>query len=511
MRAIANVMLANVTPEVKLEHKGETLLFSISVYGRDSFQKDYDVFDQINKFWADCTEEMQDIIFNLYKEISITFSDTWKKTELNEQLSEHVIKLMELHDLDTLQNWIIFKSDIIIPDRFAIEYEHSIDNNTSREKTYIRSDYVRLVTLSLAFRAMVPVWGEYISSTRQDSGTQFKEFYAFQLLNHSPLIHSLPVTKLKTYIENIVGADKYDPNINLNGISSEDFSFWLLSLVSIRRLCVGDIRGIEANTDLCTLIYKFIIQKIRNNDNNFENVIKEKKFDDKGPEGENKISTLERYKIKTNLSLGEVTELEYSLKDIRSAAQKLTSLLDPNILERSLQTCQELINYKLLDPQITLLRWVFKPVISPKGIMYLPDSMLITALGALEAVLWARGHKYLALLATSHSIVSDYDMVVSPVDSKKRVPEEMLAELDKIYPFKRTVVSKKAGVKYHNLTAKAIDDLADSLMMYSWRTTADESMIEEVFGSKSRKMPIKPDIKIDLTKLVIEIGSQSYI
>lgn len=510
MKATANVILSNVTPEVKIEHKGESISFSISVFQRDNFQKGYDVFDYINQFWESLPELKQDQIFTIYKEIEYGFDNVYSKGELFEYLQEKVAVLIHAHDLDAIQDWIAFKSDVQIPSTFEGDYEHSIDNNTSREKTYTRSDYSRLVALSVLLRCMVPVWGEYISNIRQETGTMYKEFNAFQLINKSNVSHSVPIVKLRLYIQNIVGDDNADPNNILNGICAEDFDFYLLALVCIRRLCIGDVRGSDPKANLITFIYKFIIQRIRNSDNNYENVVKEKTFDDRSPDGENKISTLERYKIKTNVSLGEIVELEYSLKNIADAASKLSYRLDPQMLQRSLLSSQELIQQRLLDPQMTLLRWLFKPVISPKGLMYLPKPLIVQAMGAMEAVLWARGHKYLAILSSSYAVLSDKEMVISPVDSKMRVPKELTDELDRLYPFTRTTNSKKNGIKEINLAAKSIDTLTENLSMFSWRPTAHESMLQEVFGNTNRKLPIKPDIKLDLTKFVIEVGSHNW-
>lgn len=512
MRATANVILSSVTPEVRIEHKGESVDFTISVFGRASFQDEFDVFDHINRYWESLPMERQDQIFAIYKSIEYGFDNVHSKTELFNYLSDKVAELIAAHDLEMVQDWVAFKSDVQVPATVTADYSHSIDNNTSREKTYTRSDYMRLVSLSIMLRCMIPVWGHYISNIRQDTGNQFKEFFAFQLLNKSNISHCIAMDKLRVYIEHMVGDDKENANITLNGISSEDFPYWLLALVCIRRLCVGDVRGLDPKAHLITFIYKYIIQKIRNNDTQFENTVKEKTFDDRmGTDSENKISTLERYKIKTNISLGDIVELEYSIRDIVGAAQKLTYKVDPEILKRSLQTSQALLNERLLDPQMTLLRWVFKPVISPKGLMYLPTPIVVNAIGAMEAVLWARGHKYLAILSSSYPVISDREMVISPVDSKMRVPKEMMEEFDRIYPFSRPSTGKKAGTKSENLAADSIDTLADNLTMFSWRTTADESMLMEVFGNTNRKLTIKPDVKLDLTRLAIEIGSRNWV
>jgi hypothetical protein len=512
MKAIVNVQISSVRPEVIIEHKQEELRFSISVFARSNFQGGNDVFNQINKYWQSLSDIEQDTIFLIYKEIQFGFDNVWVKAELSEYLSERVKRLLDIHDLESLYTWVTFKSDIIIPKDFDVDYKHSIDNNTSREKTYTRSDYIRLITLGLCLRCMVPVWGEYIPNIRKETGNLFKEFDSFHLLHKSSILESVPMEKLKLYVDNIVGKDKYDPNNTHKGISSEDFGYWLLASICVRRLCIGEISGLDDSANLMTSVYKFIMQKIQNNNNNnFENIVKEKKFDDNTPDSENKISTLERYKKNTDIAPGEIVELEYSAKDMIGMANRLSCKIEPHRLLRSIETSRVLINERILDPQTTLLRWVFKPIISPKGILYLPKPTIVEALGALEAVLWARGHKYLAILATSRTVILEKEMMVSPLDSKMRIPKEDLAELSRLYPFTKVINNKKLGPKVVNLTADSIDRLTDNLTMFSWKSTADDSMIEEVFGSKSRTFPIKPDIKLDLTRLVIELGNRSWL
>ena len=505
-------MLSSVKPEVKLEHNGEALSFSISVFGRDGFQKDYDVFEYINQYWDSLDPFKQQQIFNVYKQIDHGFLNVYGRDELINYLSDRVAELIQLHNLDMIQDWVSMKSDIRVPETIENEYKHAIEKNTSREKTYTKSDYIRLVALSMLLRTMIPVWGQYISQVRQDTGTQFKEYFAFLLINRSNIVNSIPMEKLKQYIAFHVGEDKYKSQNIVSGISSEDYCYWLLALICVRKLCVGDLRGLDPKAHLVTLIYNYILQRIRNNDSDFENKVKPKEYDERtGPDSENKISTLERYKIKANIAVGDIVQLEYSLRNIVDIAHKLTVQIDPNILNRSLHTCQELMHHQLLDPQINLLRWVFKPVISPKGLMYLPKQTIVNALGALEAVLWARGHHYLAIVASSHSVKTDRsEMIVSPQDSKMRVPKELSDELDKLYPFTRSISSKKQLNKEVNLAAKAIDTLSDNLTMFSWRPTADESLLLQVFGSVNRRVPIRPEIKVDLTKLVIEIGSRNW-
>ena len=511
MFARTNALNPGAPFEVTVEHGGYKATFSIAVFGKRYFQEGYDVFAEINAYWASLPLSEQAEIFDIYSGAQSDFDNCLGRAALTESLKHRVNDLVNKHNLDKLQDWVSIKSAIRIPDDIAVQYTDNIDNNNSRSKTYIRRDYIQLVTMSLFLRTMLPIFGEYIFHTRSSVGTQFKEQAAFQLLAETTVNTSKPMLRLKEYIEAIVDKDKHDSGKLLQGISSEDFSHWMLSLICVRRLCTCDIRGVVPKSGLCPLIYKFIMNT-RNPDNNFENQVKDKgRPEDKGSNSNDGISMLERYKIKTNISLEDVVAISFSIHDIHGIADKLTSRIDHMQLARSLETCQQLQTERMLEPQMTLLRWVLKPVASPKGLMYLPKMTCVNLLGLLEEVLWATGHKYLALLATSYAMNSANDMLVSPVDSKMRVSKELQDELSKYYPYTRLANSKRADGKEVNLAAKSIDLLTDSLAMYSWRSTADESRLKEVFGSTSRRFPILPDIKTHLTKLVIEIGSRATV
>lgn len=512
MRAeIINLLNSSATPDVRITHGNEEIIFSVSCYGRTSFQQEFSVFDQINLFWLTMTEEEQATIFNTYRDIAILFQSIWDRTTLTIQLNKKVVQLLDLHDFDRVYDWVLFKSPIIIPNSFATEYVYSVDKQGSRERTYIRSDFTKLIALSVILRSVIPVWGEFISYTRRETGTVFKEYYAFQLINHSKILHSEPFETLRTYIEHTVANDRNNSTSIMEGISSEDFPTWILALVSIRRLCIGDIRGLDERANLVTFIHKFITGKMKGTDISADNVVKKKTYDEGGSDPETKLSTLERYKVKHDISIGEIVELEYSVEDMRSVAFRLSSNMTDELLNRCMESSKCLINYRLLDPQIMLLRWVFKPVISPRGMMYLNKITIVKALGVLQAVLWARGYKYLALLSTSYANVVDGELHIANIDSRARITKENMAALDTLYPYNKITGGKKSTQKPTNLAVRTIDTLADNLGMISWMMTADSEMIAEVFaGNSSRRFQITYDIKNILAQLVIELGSRSW-
>lgn len=506
---------STLPPVVEVSHNGETLLFSAAPFGRTSFSPDWDVFDHINKYWATQTQEVQDKIFGIYRDVAEIFSASMnqpqERSQMTSQLNKKVIELMEVHDFESAHQWLLYSSDVCVQDNFKREYVHSVDHQGSREQTYIRSDYTKLLTFTLIMRSMIPIWGEFIAGTRKQSGTLYKEYYAFHLLSHSKILHTEAYEKLMMYIDRTVGEDRLNPSTIIKGISSEDFTMWIMAQVVINKLCVSDIRGIDPKATLVSTIHRYVSSKIKGSDAGPDLTVKEKLYDEGNDGMESKLSALERYKIKHEISLGEIVELEWSITDTRRIAHRLSSKMTDELLDMCMATAQQLQNKQLLDPQVTLLCWVMKPVISPRGLMYLDHSILVKMFGVAQAVLWARGHRYLSLLLTSYTKTEGDETYLSGTDSRQRIPKDLLAELDVLYPYKNTEGGRKNGPKIINRAVEAIDTLAANLSTFSWWVTADERLVrEELKLANLRRIPIPSDIKIKLATLVVELGRRNW-
>lgn len=508
---VIGLLSSTGAPEIKISHNGEELIFSASCYGRNSFHEEYDVFDHINRYWETFPEDKATALFNCYREISILFSTIWARAALTSELNKKVIELMSFHKFEDLHQWVLFSPFISIPPAFETEYVHNIDRQGSREQTYIRSDYTKLIALAMAMRTMIPIWGHYIAFTRQETGTLYKEYYAFQLLHHSEIIHSEPFKKLLVYIDRTVGEDRCNPTTITEGISSEDYTTWMLALVVVRRLAVGDIRGSDPRANMVTFIHRYVTSKMKGSDIAADSAVKPKIYDEGGSDIESKLSALERFKIKHDLSLGEIVELLFSVSDLRKTAFRLSANMTDELLQRSLKSVEQLYTQRLLDPQVMLLRWIMKPVISPRGLMYLDQATVVNTFGVLQAVLWARGHHYLALLSTSYANFGENEMFLTSSDSRQRIPKDMVAELDRIYPFHKIVGGRKSSQRPINLAVKSIETLADNLSMFTWTMTADSELITQAFGHcNTKRIPIPSDIKIKLARLVIELGNRNW-
>lgn len=511
MKMFANVMQSSVAPEVIVEHADQRLMFSVSSYGRGSFQEGFDVFQYINMYWNDLPAEKQNKIFTLYQEIDYVFTCSHHTNELIDNLVSLIRLLLEEHDMEKVKFWIDMRANVLIPETVKAGFEHNIDDNRTQDKTYTISEYKRLISLSLVLKTMVPLWGQYVFQCKKDTGTDNKEFEAFRIIQKTKLMDDEVFTKLRTYVRNIAKANLSNPNNILRSISSSDYDYWLMCLVCVRRISVADISGRNPDgKNIITTTYKFIIQKVSATETDFENLVQSKTHDDSSSDGDgSKASALERYRVKTVLPLGDIVAFEVSVSDPYRVADQLAVGMDREMLDRSLLTCQRLLDNDLKEPQINLLRWVMSRVIAPEAISYLPKNIVVNLIAVMEAVLWHHGHRYLSILSSCFAVVSDKEMVVSPVDSKMRISKEMLDQLDILYPYSRFEVKRDARTV--SRVVDSIEALAKNLTMHAWCPTCEHSMLKDVFTNPPRHIPIRPQIKTDIASLVIDLATQKWI
>jgi hypothetical protein len=508
--SVAKSLLASNKTDAVIEHNGKTLSFTIAGIYRNSIVYDYDIFEFLNEYWKTLPQSQLDQIFELYTQARNAFNSIVNKSQLNYTLNAIVIELVKLHDFESVYEWVIYKSTIRIPDNFETEYKYSYDKQGSREQTYIRSDYTKLIAMIVVLKSIVPIWGQYMNSEQTPVKSIFKEFYAFQLLHGSSIYNSEPMEKLAIYVKAALAANKENTSAIISGISTEDYHYWVLATVVINRLCDGDIRGLDPKNNIITYIYKFIYQKNQSFESNNSKSIKEKTKTDYDGEQGDKNSSIERYKLKHDISIGEIVELTYSVRDLHSIAFALAPhTMTEELFSSCLMSSQKLLQKELHIPQLNILRWVFRSVISSKGIMYLDKHTIVGCLGVLEAVLYSLGYEFLALVSTAYIENEQNEIFLSSTDSRARIPKDILASLDVLFPYQQISGGFKTGIKYTNPAVAAIDMTVDRLSKHSWIATASEDKIEKINGLKENtRLTIPYDIKIQLAKLVLHFASR---
>lgn len=499
--------------ELKIEHGGRELFWDVGCFDKRCLSGSYDLCKHINGYWARMLPARQEKVFGIFQTIRTIFEDGSSTSAMINDLLPQIAALFEEHSLDEVGHYIAFyASDIVTPTTFMDAYTPNEDRPSTREKTYTKPDYQQLVTLALALRVMIPIWGEFIHRTWSETGTNFKEYHAYKLLSQTKIVHSPPMEKLKVYVENNIKSDKSMASAIVGGVGSEDYSEWLLALVLVRRLCIGDISGYASGdaqlTNLVTFIYNFIIYKVSGNTStSFGEMIRNKEFESGESSNEHNASRIENYKIKQESPIGDMVILDHYMEDPLQVALQLKPDMDVALLNELLTAADQLQTEQLWSGQIILTQWVLASVLSPRGIVHLSKKKTISAIAVAQTWLWERGHFELACLISSIASNNKDQLQLGGNDSRARIPKDMMEQLLQLYPFTK-VSSAKQRTKPANAAVEAIDSVASLLGARDWILTVPDAMAAKVTGNQSlRRYSCPYDIRYLLAKLSIELAT----
>lgn len=498
---------------VLVRHGNETLTWVASAFNQNNFSDEFDLFFQMNLVFERMPQQKQLAIFGVYKDMRKLFEECYDRDELTNTLYGHLKTLYDLVTLEEIEQWITLHAvglEARVPveelsNTFEVKVTNEIRESYSREQTYLRSDYMKLMALALGLRLMIPVWSEYILRTKVEAGTEYKEFYAFRLLYRTNLMSSEAMVKFKEYVLRCIPQEKSKASI-VGGVSSEDFPEWVTAQTIIRCLCTRDVRGVMGGTTLVQYIYNNVRERVKRSENSFGGAIRDKPLGtDKSGDDEGRTSVIEAYKVREEIPGGEIAYLQWVLSDPMQVAYQLQPDIDLKLVKSALKTSKAgFSNNVCKEPQVTLLQYIIAPIATPRAIQHMPRSVVESLLAVAQAVLWHRGHHVLAGIVTAVES-RDSDLMINSVGGGGRIPKELADEITLLYPFTKKATPRLKAPKSLNLAIAAIDSLVEELSEYSWILTIEDQYIQQITGTNtSRRYSLPRDIKTKIAEFVLE-------
>lgn len=493
-------------PEIIITYGDRQVSFCASVFQRKQFQK-LDVFEPANAYLARMGMAEQDALWKIYEDVYNAFGQIFGAEDLFEFLNTSIKKLADLIPLRQLETWISIDPGFLIPSDIMDKFIQDEERKNSREKTYLRSDYIKLLALAVLMRFLMPILGEFIDATRRNIGGDFKEYAALELLVNTGILESEAIAKLSSYINLITKEKQKNEARILAGTSSEDMGFYLLALVLVHKLSTSDVRGFEEGSNLAAKVYVYLIQRMFSPDKSDLPIRDKAISDSRESSDQNRRSQLESYRKREEISIGDRAGIAYGYEDLIKTAMLVAPGISEDAVMASVNTASLLAGYRNGLPQETMMAWVFKHVHSPNSPGYIKKHLLVQNLGVLEAVLWHWGFPYLAILATSYVEQSEEAMHVTAIDNRSQIPEEYKSRILQLFPHTWSNLrrNQQGTTEEPNPVLHAIDLVVDDLLANSWRATASDDKIREVFKELRRKTPIFPTIKTELARLLIYI------
>jgi hypothetical protein len=508
-----------IRPVLRLTHGDRTLDWDVYECAGDIQRPELELYRQINAYWSTLPSLSQEKLFGLYEKIREIFEYVKDTVELIRHLQPLVRQIYEYHSYSAIADWMAFhghKHGVIIPTRFVQIYVFSEDKpGDNREKTYTREDYIDLMGLALALRPMLPIWGEFLLIAKKEIGTNFKEDYAFSLLNQTRIPTCTAVEKIMTYAEQQIPSDRALAAEAAGGIGGDDYIRWLMKLLVVNRISSGDIRGIEnydtamVTGDKCLVVklYGYIRQQVEPRQaGSFGGAIRNKDFEKE--EKATEKSRIESSSISSQNAQGDLLKHDAMLHGdcIERIVTKISGYADSALCELAKTAYNDMMRSEIEDCQITLTAWVTAPTLSPRSFDHVRKESLVKSLLIAQVVLWQAGYKILALLITAKS-TKNYDaMQCSSTGSMTRVKKEQMDELDRLYPDKK-IPRSKPNTKVVNEGYVAIDIVANQLAACDWVLQAPDELIKQVISNGNRKIGCPHDIREILADLVIKTES----
>lgn len=513
-------------PTVIIEHKGKLLEWSdkafrvkkrttISEPGDDDDvgEINYDLFSQINGFWNYCSEQKQDKIFDIYCRMRIVFDNSENHEDLTMGLYPLVAELYEYHVLADIRRWQDFHSDVKLP--FGVVLHDSFEDaqkesyNMTREQTYLKEDYKYLIALTIALRAMYPIWGEFILHTGAQSGNEFKEYYAGRLLVKSNIVHTEPFERLSMYVRSQINSDKSLNSAIHGNVSSEDFPVWMLNLVLLKRISTSDISGLTPGISLVANIFHFIRNKVKSYENGFNKkggMIMNKGREGTGLSEENNLSGLENYKIKQDIPAGDLVIMTFFMENVEANAKRICPSLDPALLYQSIESVKELENQIITEAQITLVQWVLSSIVPARALPRLSKQTLLTGIAMTQALLWHCGHRDLAALVSARPQTTGAVMEMDD-SARTRITKEYLEELTKLFPHaRRTPGKNKERIEMGpNVAVESIELTQKAFSQMNWFLTLPDEWVN-ILNQGSRRYYVPRNIRNLLAALTVNIA-----
>jgi len=480
------------------------LRFSLSDLGKPVVKSDK-IYTELNLYLKTFTSIEQDAMFDILVNIKKLLDSIYPSEVMFNKIRVLTTEYLNYFDFNKVREFVI-RARIPIPENFVETFTKDITKNITRDKTYTHNDYIDLVTLIIILKSVFPIFSHYTGVIKDEIGKQYKETYVFGIISKSKFNNHPALNKLHQYILATVGINDFDDTTNaIKGMNIDEFIDTLIAKTMIRKLLVSDLQDTNVNHNLITYVYKYMNQIKKDHDNKtHDNVVIKEPIS--ASDSENTLSILEQFKLKEDVSIGDVVTLEHYISNTSRLISQVYPNIDYSLLEEFSHYVKLLEKENIYHPQINILRIMLRNVISYRSILHLPRPVIITLMTICATILWQNDLKFLSVLLCSTTKESREQML-STVGSRGRLSPELIDELNVLYPYK--YVSRDSNfnkAKPVNPAIDSIDRLINSFSDYIWYSTFSKPRIKEANNDENYddiRLIIPHAIRNDIARMYI--------
>lgn len=481
-------------------------------------ERAFDMFYHINGYWSTLTYDKREQIYDLMFKIKMLLDEIYNTEELIQELRGPIKELIALHDFDAVQWYLTTSGGVIVPSTVKDIYEGDTQLPGTRAQTYIRTEYLDLITLSTILRVMYPIFMEFVYKTQRSVGTDMKEYFAYMLLDETELIQHKSMLRLQEYIAGCLGKkSSVDLNRIIHGTGSEEFPRHVLSTVIVKKVCCGDIRGVGDSGSLINVIWQCVSSMLtdRGGSSAAKVTVKRTLNANAGDDGgDSATSRLEGTKLGSELSTADVEMLRIAGDKPVFLAQKVDPTVPEDLVRTFLaHTIKGLQQHAICECQVMLTKWILHRAVSPHGLdlMYKPETL--NCMAAAQAVLWHKGYTHLAALLGGRNVINeDVIATISGSSGRTRIPTDVIVDLLKVYKFSipthlKSEEEKVKWMRSHHVVL-ALSHVSSGFTKTDWEVNLPPEMVRVCTDNPLDKvLSPSPDLVATIARVVIELVS----
>lgn len=489
---------------LKTVHNGEELVWSATTYGKITFHDINRLYKEFNECMEGKSAQVQQEIFNAYKRIHMSLKTTGGDDH-KKHLSDICKDVKIIYDRYTKKDAAeMFKRAVIrYPKTMADSYG---TGGGDYSRTYKISDYDDLIRLSLRYRAIVPVFGQYMVSVHNNDalGTQYKESSAMSLLRLTDVESDPAMEKLYMYMDATL--QKFSPQATAavhKGLGSDEMPYWLAKKAVFRRVAIGELDNGDDLSSIVTNVYNLVKTILDSMGRNF-GITRTKTRIPESASTEENISHLEAIRVSQQLSDGDKTTINVAYRDGFNYARVVDPTIPESLVLSCIQHTGEWAAQTIHPHQKLLCRWVLSRSNSPWNMDCLGRESTMTAIGVTQAILYHWGYKQLASLMTA---VAVDDLNVAPTTSlwdRDDLPKDMVKTLSETYPYFKPTGKKDQSVDFLNCGFVGVNNAAGQIYQSDWRHARPSWMEQEIGIDRAGTILIPPNLKLQIAEVMIK-------
>ena len=491
--------------DVLVSHDHESINWNAEMYSRSTLQKPEVLFDNLNSYLRALPIETQDRLWSLYKTLYENLETIHDPHRLHLVMQKMVAELYEILTFEDLKRWVLLHGHLNIPEDLKVA--HGLhDTEMTKRLTYLRDDYYDLVVFSSLLKALIPLFGECVRRMSKEVRSKFKEHYAFSLLGTSVLLRLPAFYRLRDYVEaKTQNEERKNPagyrknSAIFGGLGTSELPDWLLAKALVRRVTIHEE---SVGDNVVANVYHTIDQQISSLDKTFNGRVNEKRLYNNQTDEDN-VSIVENYKVKQEISDGDLAILSVYAEYPENIAQHVDPGYNPELLALCLANGVTKTRLSIGKPHLTLAQWVLARAITPRGIPALTKPVLLKALSVTQALLWHWGFTELAALVFAEPTASGSAVAIIPTS---RLNKKTIDQLVECFPHYQLPTTAGANVRSYNVACKAIDTLAVELIQSDWLLQGPPGLYSSLrVTDPARPYVVSAEIRQQLSDLLIRL------